>query len=124
MMIKHDGGNGSYEQLALCHSHSNHHAVAHMLLLRRRVYIITCCGTPQPEVLGYYSMETLQLIELHAHTCQPTGVGALGPWRPVRQLAVDGTFHNTGSIHLPLPLQAQLQEKTGYYLHSLSQKVK
>lgn len=45
-------------------------------------------------------------------TCQPTGMGALWPWGPVRQLAVDGTFYNTGGVHLPLSLQTQLQEES------------
>lgn len=38
-------------------------------------------------------------------------MGTFRPGRPVRQLAVDRTLHNTGSIHLPLPLQAQLEDK-------------
>lgn len=71
---------------------------------------------PPERVYSGWTTHTRQeagLLEGQTQTCQPTRVGALGPRRPVRQLAVDGTFHHTGSIHLPFPVQAQLEETRG-----------
>lgn len=51
-----------------------------------------------------------------SRTCQATRVSALRPLGPVRQLAVDRALHNTGSIHLPSPLQAQLQNNTVFIM--------
>lgn len=58
----------------------------------------------------------------HTLTGQPTGRRALGPRRPIRQLAVDGTFHDTGRVHLPFPLQAQLQENKPTWFECLGDR--
>lgn len=50
-------------------------------------------------------------------TLQPAGLRTVRPGRPLGHLTVDGTLHHAGRVHLPLPLQVQLQGvemKTGF----------
>ncbi len=59
----------------------------------------------------YYSSKKSYICHFIGFTFKATGLWAVWPCWPIRELAVDWTLHRTGSIHLPSPLQAQLQGK-------------